>query len=149
MKNQLLIHAAFAVLILGTGCNKQSNSTMENPSTNDSNSLSVTQQLQGTKEIATNAWQKTKEVTTNTLADVKEGTANAWANTKKSTLEAWNDVKESVGSAADYAYDKKDEFVTKARADLDALDAKIKELSDKTVSASDSVKADAQAKLQA
>jgi hypothetical protein len=80
---------------------------------------------------------------------VKEGATNAWANTKQATTNAWANVKDSVQSAADYTYDKKSAYVAKAQADLDALDAKIKELSDKAASASGDVKADAQAKIQA
>ena len=56
--------------------------------------------------------------------------------------------KESLQSAMDYTYDKKDAFVAGASADLDALDQKIKELSDKAATASDSIKNEAQTKLQ-
>jgi hypothetical protein len=136
MKNKLLILAALAVAISVMGC-KQSNPTDENPGTTDTNSLSVTQQLENAKEAATNAWQKTKEATTNAWASMKEGTTNAWTDTK-----------ESLQSAADYTYDKKDAFVAAASADLDALDQKMKELSDKAANASDSVKNEAQTKLQ-
>jgi peptidoglycan hydrolase CwlO-like protein len=58
---------------------------------------------------------------TSTAESIKEGATNAWA-----------DVKESLGSTADYTYDKKDEFVTNAQADLDALDQKIQALAGKT-----------------
>ena len=136
MKNNLQILAALVATMLATGC-KPSNQVDENASPSDTNSLSVTQQLQNAKEVATNAWQKVKDTTTNAWASGKEGTTNAWA-----------DVKESVQSAADYNYDKKDDFVAKANADLNALDQKIQELSDKAATASDSVKNEAQTKLQ-
>ena len=125
MKNKPLIIAVLAVAVSMTGC-KQSNPAAESPATSDTNSLSVTQQLENAKEVVTNAWQKTKEATTN----------------------AWADTKESLQSAADYTYDKKDAFVAAASADLDVLDQKMKELSDKAANASDSVKNEAQTKLQ-
>ncbi len=87
----------------------------------DSSSIS-----ENANEAATNAWQKTKEVTTN----------------------AWAGLKESVQSAADYTYAKKDDFIAHASADVNAMDQKISELSDKAANASDSVKANVQAKLQ-
>jgi hypothetical protein len=136
MKNKLFILAAFAVAVLAIGC-KQSNPTDENPAPSDTNSLSVTQQLDNAKEVATNAWQKTKDTTTNAWASVKEGTTNAWG-----------DIKDSLQTTTDYTYDKKDAFVAAASADLDALDQKIKGLSDKAATASDSVKNEAQTKLQ-
>jgi hypothetical protein len=125
MKNKPLILAAFLIATLATGC-KQSNPADENPTASDTNSLSVTQQLENAGEVATNVWQKTKDTTTN----------------------AWADIKDSMQTTKDYTYDKKDAFVAGASADLDALDQKIKELSDKAATASDSVKADAQVKLQ-
>jgi len=136
MKSKPLILAALAIATLVTGC-KQSNPADENTAASETHSLSVTQQLQNIKADATNAWQKTKEATTNALTSVKDETTNAWAN-----------IEESTQSAVDYTYDKKDAFVAKASADLDALDQSIKELSDKVATASDSVKADAQTKLQ-
>jgi len=126
MKGKLIFLAAFASMVLATGC-KQSNQSDEPPTATNANSLSVTQQLQNAKEAATNTWQKVKDTTTN----------------------AWADVKESMKPVADYTYEKKDAFVANAKADLDALDLKIKELSDKAAAASDSVKNAAQAKLQA
>jgi hypothetical protein len=119
-----------------TGCNN-SNTADQNPAASDTGSLSVTQQLQNAKEVATNAWQETKDTTTNVWSNVKEGATNAWA-----------DFKDSMQATKDYTYDKKDAFVAGAGADLDALDQKITELSDKAATASDSVKADAQTKLQ-
>jgi chromosome segregation ATPase len=122
MKNKTLILVALAVATVASGC-KQSN---ENSTASDNNSLSVTQQLQNAKEMTT----------------------NAWAHTKEATTQAWANVTESAQSAADYTYDKKDAFVAVASTNLDALDQKIKELSDKAANASDSVKAGAQAKIQ-
>jgi hypothetical protein len=136
MKNKPLTLAALVIAASVSGC-KQSNPAAENSTASDTNSLSVTQQLQNAKEVATNAWQETKDATSNAWSNVKEGTSNAWA-----------DIKDSAQTTKDYTYDKKDAFVASASADLDALDQKIKELSDKAATASDSVKADAQTKLQ-
>lgn len=142
MKNKPLMFAtlASAMLVLA-GCNKPT-ATDEYPTNRGTNSPSL-------KEAATNAWQKTKETATNAWAGMKEEATNAWANTKEATTNAWANVKDSVQSATDYTYDKKAAYVAKAQADLDALDAKIKEMSDKAATANDSVKADAQAKIQA
>jgi hypothetical protein len=71
------------------------------------------------------------------LANVKEGTTNAWAS-----------IKDSLQSATDYTYDKKEDFVAGASADVAAVDQKIKQLSDKAASAGESVKASAQTALQ-
>ncbi len=132
MKNQPLILGTFAVaLLVSVGCKKAEMSD-EYTAAGDTNSLA-----ENAKELATNAWQKTKEVTTNVVANVKEGTTNAWAN-----------LKESLQSATDYTYDKKDAFVASASADVDTMDQKIKELSDKAANASDSAKASVQATLQ-
>jgi len=127
MRNKSLFIAALAAGVIVTGCNKQPNSTGGNPAAGDTNSASVTQQLQNAEAVVTNAWQKTKEATSN----------------------AWTDVKASLDSAADYTYDQKGVFVTNAAADLQVLDDKIQQLSDRAATASDSVKADAQARLQA
>jgi hypothetical protein len=135
MKNKSLILAALAIATCVVGC-KQSNTADENSTASDTNSQPA-QQFQNAKEVATNVLQQTKDATTNAWAKVKEGTTNAWA-----------DIKDSMQTTKDYTYDKKDAFVTSASADLDALDQKIKELSDKTANASDSIKADAQTKLQ-
>ena len=137
MKKKPLMLGTLAVAMLVTsGCTKGGTSE-ESPATGDANSLSVTQQLQNAKDVVTNTWQKTKDITTNVVASVKEETTNAWAN-----------IKESLQSITGYTYDKKDDFVASASADVDALDQKIKELSDKVANAGDSVKASAQAKLQ-
>jgi hypothetical protein len=135
MKNKSLILAVLAIATCVVGC-KQSNTADENSTSSDTNSQPA-QQLQNAKEVATNVLQQTKDATTNAWAKVKEGTTNAWA-----------DIKDSMQTTKDYTYDKKDAFVAGASADLDALDQKIKELSDKAANASDSVKADAQTKLQ-
>ena len=132
MKNKPLILGTLAVaMLVSVGC-KKSDMSDEYPARGDTNSMS-----ENAKDMATNAWQKTKEVTTDVLANMKAGTTNAWAG-----------VKESLQSATDYTYDKKDDFVAGASADVAVVDQKIKELSDKAASASDSVKASAQAKLQ-
>jgi len=136
MKSKPLILAAFVIATLATGC-KQSNPADENSTANDTNSMSVTQPLEHTKEVATNAWQNVKDTTT-----------NAWSNLKKGTTNAWAGIKDSMQTTKDYTYDKKEAFVASASADLDALDQKIKELSDKAATAGDSVKAAAQVKLQ-
>ena len=128
--------AGLAIAILAAGC-RQSNLAGETPAISDTNSMSATQQLQSAKNMATNVWQKTKEATTNAWASVKAGTTNAWV-----------DIRESLQPAADYTYEKKDAFVAGAKADLDALDQKIKELSDKTATADGSVTNEAQTKLQ-
>jgi hypothetical protein len=100
MKNKLLIVTALAATILAAGC-KQSNQVDENTTSGDTNSsLSVTQQWQKAKEVATNAWQKAKDTTT-----------NAWANVEAETTNAWAGIKESMQPAADYTYEKKDAFV--------------------------------------
>src|SRR5580692_4729219 len=116
MKNKPLILAAFVIATLAAGC-KQSNPATDNSSVSDTNSLSVTQQLENAEEVATNAWQKTKDTTT-----------NAWSNLKEGTTNAWTDIKDSMQATRDYTYDKKDTFVASASADLDALDRKIQEL---------------------
>jgi hypothetical protein len=132
-KDTRLVLTALAVATVLTGC-KPSNPSDENPGVD-------------TNAPATNGWQKVQETATNAWSDVKEGTSNAWANTKEATTNAWADAKDSW-QTNDYAYDKKDAFVADAKADLDALDQKIKDWSDKVANSTDSVKADAQAKLQ-
>src|ERR1700688_5041195 len=114
MKNKPLVLAALAIVTMVTGC-KQSSPANENSAPSDTNSLSITQQLENAKEIATNVWQKTKDTTTNAWSNLKEGTTNAWA-----------DIKDSMHTTKDYTYDQKDAFVASASADLDALDQKTK-----------------------
>jgi len=106
------------VIATALGC-KKSNLTEDNAMSGDTNPPSVTQN-------ATNAWEKTKEATTN----------------------AWADIKDSLSSASDYTYDKKDAYLNAATNDLARLDQHIQNLSDRAATASDSVKADAQTKLQ-
>jgi len=126
MKTQLLI-ATLAVTTLAVGCKKSNPEDTSSPAGDtNSSSMSVTQQLQNAKEVFTNAWQKTKEKTTNALENAKE----------------------AVQAAVDYTYDKKEAFTAKASADLESLDQNIKDLADKAANASDSIKADAQVKLQ-
>lgn len=128
MKQSQLFIIVLAIGTVAVGCNKSNPTDGSSlPSGTNSNSLSVTQQLENAKDLATNAWQKTKSATTN----------------------AWEHAKESLQSAMDYSYDKKDAFVAQASTNLATIDQKIKELSDKAATASDSAKADAQAKIQA
>lgn len=93
-------------------------------------------------------WQSVESGITNTWQDVKQTTTQAWSAVKTSTTQTWANVKNSVHSATDYTYDKKNEFVTNAQADLDAMDKKIGEFSDKVASTGGSAKAGAQSKLQ-
>ena len=67
---------------------------------------------------------------------------------KEIATNALTSAKDSVQSFADFAFGKKDDCVAQAGAELDSLDQKIKELSDKAATASDSVKAEAQTKLR-
>jgi hypothetical protein len=137
MKNQLLTMMALAAAMFAAGC-KPASQPNENATSGDTNSsLSSTQQSENVKDVTTNAWQKIKDTTTNAWENAKEGTSNAWDATKG-----------SLQPAVNYTYDKKDEFVTNATADLVILDQKIQEWSDKAATASDSVKNEAQAKLQ-
>ncbi len=117
-------------MLVSAGCSKSD--TSDGYTTGDTNSVSA-----NAKELATNAWQKTKEVTTNVVASVKEGTTNAWAS-----------LKESLQSVGDYTYDKKEAFVADATADVNAMDQKISDVSEKVANASASAKAGAQASLQ-
>jgi hypothetical protein len=127
MKKTQWFIAILAIAALAIGCNKSSTSDESVPASDtNSDSTSVTQQLENAREAATNAWQKTKETTTNT----------------------WDNLKESLQSGMDYGYDKKADFVALARTSLDSIDEKIKALSDKAATASDSVKAKAQTKIQ-
>jgi BMFP domain-containing protein YqiC len=86
--------------------------------------------------------------TNQTAQNVGNDLSNAWQKTRETTTNAWDSVKNSVQSTTDYGYDHKDVYVAKARADLDAVDRKIQEWSDKAANAADSTKAAAQAKLQ-
>jgi hypothetical protein len=139
MKKEYLLITALSVAVMAVGCKKTDTTTDDSASTNTNNSVADTTSnvLDSTKAAATNAW-----------ADVKEGSSNAWEKTKEVTTNAWDSVKESLQSSANYTYDKKDAFVADAQADLAVLDQKIKNLSDKVAASGDSVKADAQAKLQ-
>jgi hypothetical protein len=105
-------------------------------------------QAQGTNDTRSSFHQRAEEVVTNAWEKTKETTTNAWADVKRGTTNAWSDFKESIQPASNYTYDKKNAFVSKARSDLDALDEKIKELSDKAATASESVKTNAQPKIQ-
>lgn len=86
--------------------------------------------------------------TNQTAQNIQGDLSNAWQSTKESSSNAWDHVKSSMQSTGDYTYEHKDAFVAKTKAELDALDVKIQEWSDKAANAADSAKADAQAKLQ-
>jgi hypothetical protein len=136
MKKNALKFLPLAVAVaITTGCKPENT---PQPAASDTNSLSLTQQLDNLKSTASNVWEKTKDATTNTLGNMKTGATNAW-----------NGLKDSLQSAADYTFDKKDGYVASAQASLDSMDQKIKDLSDKAAAAADAAKADAQAKLQA
>ncbi len=125
MKMTRAVITVAALAALSAGCHK-SNPPIEGSPNSGTNLASVREQLENAKEIATNSWQQTKEAASDALASA-EG---------------------SIQTFADYAFDKKDACVARAGADLDALDRKIKELSDKAATASDSVQADAQPKIR-
>jgi len=133
MKRKPLFSTALVLATLVTGCDK-SNTADQTSSTGDTNSPSVAQNV---KDAATNAWQDVKDTSTNAWSNVKEGATNAWAG-----------FKDSMQATKDYAYDNKDAFVAGASADLNTLDQKINELADKSATASDSVKADAETRIQ-
>ena len=124
MKKQYLWVLVLGATGLAVGCNKSANPNDNSSATNSS--VSATQELQNIKVDGSNAWEETKQ-----------GASNAWAS-----------IKLSLQSSANYTYDKKDAFVADAQADLAVLDQKIKNLSDKVAASGDSVKTDAQAKLQ-
>lgn len=92
---------AAALTLLVAGCDNKSNPPGDNSAGADTNSTAMA--------AATNAWDATKNATVN----------------------AWTDIKESLSSATDYTYDKKDQFVSSAQADLDSLDQKIQSMSSK------------------
>ena len=118
---------AIGIATAAVGCKKNTSEDVNAPDTNSTPTVG---------QSASNAWQQTKSATTNAMQDIKTGTLNAW-----------EDVKESVSSVTNDTYAQKDAFVTAANSDLAALDEKIQKLSDKAATASDNVKADAQAKM--
>jgi hypothetical protein len=111
MKNKSFVLAALAAATIATGCSKSSTDNSLNDSTNEPSTADTM------KTDATNAWEKTKEVAT-----------NAWDSTKTATAGAWEDMKDSLGATNNYAYDQKDQFVAKAKADLSDLDNKIQSM---------------------
>jgi hypothetical protein len=106
------------------GCNK-SNPTIEGSPDGSTNPSSVQQKCEDARKIATHIWQQGKVSATNVFAR-----ANNLAET-----------------AVDYSFDQRSECVAQAVGDLDSLDQKIRELSDKAAAASDFVKIDARTKL--
>ena len=133
MKNNLFIITVMAVTAVVTGCKKSD--TTENPVPGDTNLPPAT----NAADMSTNS---------SVTQQASEMASNAWAKTKEATTNAWEDVKDSLSSAWGYSYDQKDAFVADATNDLASLDQKIQEFSDKAATASDSAKADAQAKVQ-
>jgi hypothetical protein len=123
-----------AIFVLATGC-KQSNP--EPMSDAETNSLTT----------SNTSWQNIKESGSNAVENVKQAGEQTWNNVKEGSTQAWANAKESLASASDYTYDKKDEFVTKAQADLDALKVKMQELSDKATNATASAQAEAETKV--
>ena len=136
MKKKTLLLAVLSIAALTADCQPSAPSGGTAGNTN-ATSPSFKQQWQNVKSDITNTWQDVKQTTTQALAAIKTSTTQAWAG-----------VRNSMQSATDYTYDKKDEFVASAQADLDALDQKIKKFSDKAANATGSTKADAKAKLQ-
>jgi hypothetical protein len=139
MRKKSLLWAALSIAALTTNCQLSAQSIQSGATADGTNapSPSVKQQWQKVKSDITNTWQEVKQTTTQALAAVKTSTTQAWAS-----------VKNSMQSATDYTYDKKNEFVASAQTDLNALDQKIKNFSDKAANTTGSTKADAQAKLQ-
>ena len=83
-----------------------------------------------------------------TNANISASASASFQNVKSNAAQTWQDIKETLGSTKDYSFAKKDEFVAKAKTDLSALDAKIKELSKKASGTSGETKTDAQDKLK-
>jgi hypothetical protein len=139
MRKKSLLWAAFSIAALTANCQPTAQSTQSGAKADNTNvpSPSVKQQWQTVKSDITNTWQ-----------DVKQTTTQAYVAVKTSTTQAWTSVKNSMQSATDYTYDKKNEFVAGAQTDLNALDKKFKNFSDKAANTTGSTKADAQAKLQ-
>jgi len=81
---------------------------------------------------ATNSFAQIKTVTNSLPAQ----SSSSWQNVKTNAAQSWYDIKQTLGASADYTFEKKDEFVAKAKTDLNALDAKIRELKKKNSSAS-------------
>jgi len=89
--------------------------------------------------------------TTTTMDNLKEDAANLWEKSKNATtnaaMETWTDIQDTLSSTENYSYDKKAEYVTRAQADLAALDQKIDGLTNRLVNASDNVKTGAQPQI--
>lgn len=125
MKNPVLLIVVLATSALAVACNKSS-PAMERPLSGGTNSSAVSQTWATAKGIVTNSWQQTETTATNALKNANR----------------------SVQTALDYAFDKKNDCVAQAGAELDFLDQKIQELSVRAAAASDSVKADAQTRIR-
>lgn len=103
----------------------------------ETNSSGLAQKWQSAREGGSNAWE-----------NVKQGSVRAWEDVKQGTTQAWNSATEKFESSTartNYAFAKKDEFVSKAKAELDDLGQKIKQLADKTES---STNADVKSQMQ-
>jgi len=106
------------------------------------------QSTSATKADAADSNPPGTNTTSSVLSGAQQGITNAWTKTKEATAQGWEDVKDSIGATGDYTYDRKNEFVTQAQADLKTLDLKIQALTTRAAAASDPVKTDAQARLQ-
>ena len=97
-------------------------------------------------------WQRAKEGSSNAWDSVKHGTTNAWSSVKSGATQSWERARETFEPGkgkTNYVYEKKDAFVSKAKTEVDEIDGKMKELSDKTSSATESVKSQMQQKMAA
>jgi hypothetical protein len=128
------IASAGAICFLVAGCKQSNPEPVAGAKTND-------------LTAPTTSWQNVKESGSNAVENVKQAGEQTWNNVKEGSTQAWANAKESFASASDYTYDKKDEFVAKAQADLDAVDQKMKELADEATNATASAKDEAQTKI--
>jgi len=85
--------------------------------------------------------------TNSTMQTAQDYAHAALTNTVNATTQAWAEVKASFQSAMGDSYDQKDKFVAATKSDMQVLDEKIQNLSDKIASASDSTKASLQSDL--
>jgi len=114
-------------------------------------SMPVTSVRAGTNSAVAEKWQSAKEGGSNAWENVKHGSSNAWQSVKAGTTQSLERVKETFQpgkNKTNYVYSKKDEFVSKAKVQLEEIDDMIKQLSDKTTNATTSVKAEMQQKMQ-
>lgn len=110
------------------------------------------QSLYGQTTNASSAWQNAKEGGSNVWQNVKEGASNTWSAVKNDTTQGWENARSRFASATirtNYAYADKNQFVGKAKTELNAIRGQIKRLSDETADASQSVKTEMQQKIAA